>query len=333
MFGSETLDAVVGLVFLFLLLSLVCSSIREAFETVLHHRARGLEIGIREIFGDPGGTRLAAEFYKHPLIYALFRGSYRPGAKHLPPYIPQRTFALAVMDLFRPATSHELTGAAGSTALPESELQPNAAPNVLIELRSAIALAENSTIKGALLPLIDAAGNDAVRVRQNIEDWYDSAMDRVSGWYKRRTQIILACIGLAMAVLMNVDSLAIARYLHTYQTARSALVSRLSSGAQIPNPSTTDLTDPVGWLERQGGIPLGWRFSPEDGQTQQDFAQDWRRPPSTAVGWFLKSIGILFTVFAITLGAPFWFDVLNKFMIVRATVKPQEKSPEEPSKA
>jgi hypothetical protein len=34
----------------------------------------------------------------------------------------------------------------------------------------------------------------------------------------------------------------------------------------------------------------------------------------------------------ISLGAPFWFDMLNKFIVVRSTVKPKEKSPEDPSK-
>jgi hypothetical protein len=38
------------------------------------------------------------------------------------------------------------------------------------------------------------------------------------------------------------------------------------------------------------------------------------------------------TAFAITLGAPFWFDVLNKIMVVRSTVKPAEKSGDEASK-
>ncbi len=41
--------------------------------------------------------------------------------------------------------------------------------------------------------------------------------------------------------------------------------------------------------------------------------------------------GYLITALAIMLGAPFWFDVLNKFMVVRATVKPKEKSPDEAS--
>jgi hypothetical protein len=45
---------------------------------------------------------------------------------------------------------------------------------------------------------------------------------------------------------------------------------------------------------------------------------------ATILGWLL-------TAFAATMGAPFWFDVLNKVMVIRSTVKPHEKSPEEAS--
>ena len=41
--------------------------------------------------------------------------------------------------------------------------------------------------------------------------------------------------------------------------------------------------------------------------------------------------GWLMTAFAVMLGAPFWFDMLNKFMVIRSTVKPREKSREEGS--
>ena len=312
MFGSETLDAAIGLIFLFLLLSLVSSSIREAFETVLHDRARDLEKGIREILQDPEGGAIVKEFYDHPLVSALFQGKYSPGGKNLPSYIPSRTFALAVMDLMQPATA--------------------ARPTALAQLRDAVSLAQNPAMQRALLPLIDAAGNDLGRARQNIEDWYNAAMDRVSGWYKRRTQIIIAAIGITMAILMNIDALAIGRYLETNQTARAALISRLSASSQISGPPTPELIDPLGWLERQGGIPLGWRFHREGDESQEDFNRDWRKSPATVGGWILKCAGILFTAFAVTLGAPFWFDVLNKFMVVRSTVKPQEKSPPETSK-
>jgi hypothetical protein len=38
--------------------------------------------------------------------------------------------------------------------------------------------------------------------------------------------------------------------------------------------------------------------------------------------------GCLLTVFAGTLGAPFWFDVLKRVMTIRAAVKPDDTRPE-----
>ena len=43
-------------------------------------------------------------------------------------------------------------------------------------------------------------------------------------------------------------------------------------------------------------------------------------------------LGIIFTALAVSQGAPFWFDLLNKFIVIRSTIKPHEKSPEQPSK-
>jgi hypothetical protein len=131
---------------------------------------------------------------------------------------------------------------------------------------------------------------------------------------------------------MNVDAIAITRYLNTSQTTRNLVVSRAGALKALPDTSS-DLVDPLGWLQRQGGIPVGWRVSPEPGQTVDDFKRDWRRPPVGFAAWLIKVSGILFTGFAVSLGAPFWFDVLNRFMVIRSTVKPEEKSPEEKSKA
>ena len=49
-------------------------------------------------------------------------------------------------------------------------------------------------------------------------------------------------------------------------------------------------------------------------------------------GLGLAIVGWLLTAIAMTLGAPFWFDLLNQFMVVRSTIKPREKSEVEKSK-
>ncbi len=326
MFGSETIDTAIGLVFLFLLLSLVCSSIQEALETVLKYRARDLHRGIAEMLRDKGGSGLVAQFYEHPLINGLFRGDYdSQNLKNLPSYIPARTFSLALVDLLKPAHV--------STEVATGGLQANTAVSPMFQLRSAVSSSPHDSVKRALLPLIDSAGGDVEQARRNIEDWYDGAMDRVSGWYKRRTQMIIAAVGFALAVLLNVDTIGVARYLNTNQTARSVIVAHAQFAKSPGAPSTQELTDPLGWLERQGGIPVGWVMVPEKGEMPDDFRHDWRRLPDTSTSWLMKMAGILLTTFSVTLGAPFWFDVLNRFMVVRSTVKPQEKSKEEGSKA
>ncbi len=101
------------------------------------------------------------------------------------------------------------------------------------------------------------------------------------------------------------------------------------------------------------GLPIGWVGA--EGAEKSDFGNpdtyaedersrrrrrydtgtrnpDLRRVPDTPNGWVLKALGLLITGLAISQGAPFWFDLLNKFIVIRSTVKPKEKSQEQPSK-
>ena len=106
------------------------------------------------------------------------------------------------------------------------------------------------------------------------------------------------------------------------------------------------------------GLPIGWVTEPKAPQksdfgnpdTNADDAKkfaaalaryekesvaypsDPRRLPDHPFGWVLKIIGIFITGLAVSQGAPFWFDLLNKFIVIRSTVKPKEKSQEQPSK-
>jgi len=76
------------------------------------------------------------------------------------------------------------------------------------------------------------------------------------------------------------------------------------------------------------GLPIGWTYGDPKNPTNDPRAFRGVDPGN----WFLRILGWFITALALSLGAPFWFDLLNKFMVVRATVKPKEKSPDEPSK-
>ena len=80
------------------------------------------------------------------------------------------------------------------------------------------------------------------------------------------------------------------------------------------------------------GLPIGWV------QGGNDIRREWPGNNWTSDGGWLSQIGWhwmgwLITALALSLGAPFWFDLLNKFIVVRSTVKPKEKSQDEPSKS
>lgn len=324
MFGSAALDTALGLVLVYLLLSLMCSAITETLEAWLKHRSIDLDRGVRQLLADPNGVGLARQLYQHPLIASLFRGHYDPASvRNLPSYIPSRHFALALMDLVLPSQPSTLSGAAGAMA------GTGGAPPSVAPLREAVARIEGAdAVRRALLTLIDAAGNDVAQVRTNIEQWFDAAMDRVSGYYKRRSQKILVSIGVLIAVLMNVSSITIAKALWTDQTLRDSLTKiaqdYLDTSDHPPAAESPQQRFDRKVKELQSfGLPIGWTWDQGDP----------RAITETDPGlWFERLFGWLLTGCAVSLGAPFWFDMLNKFTVVRSTVKPHEKSPEEQSK-
>jgi hypothetical protein len=100
MLGSNVLDIAIGLVFVFLLLSLVCSAANEFLELIVKKRAKNLEKGIAELIGDPDKTKAFLKaVYDHGLVNSLYLGKYSPGSKDLPSYIPAQNFALAILNV------------------------------------------------------------------------------------------------------------------------------------------------------------------------------------------------------------------------------------------
>jgi hypothetical protein len=105
MLGSSIVDVAIGLIFVYLLLSLICSAANETIERFSKKRAKDLERGLTEMLGNGG---LVKSLYEHPLISSLFPDPYKAGAANLPSYIPARNFALALMDIACPRPVHKV---------------------------------------------------------------------------------------------------------------------------------------------------------------------------------------------------------------------------------
>lgn len=334
MFGMETLDVAIGLALVFFLFSIVTAAVREAIEGILKERSAHLERGIRALLDDKKGIRFAKYLYEHPLVFSLYRGKYVPkdwrwrgGA--LPTYIPARNFAVAVLDLvmYGPVAQHS----ENAQPNPHVAQRSGSAPTVA-QLREAALRIDVPMVQRALLAAIDNARDDISVVQTNLESWFDTAMDSVSGSYKRWTQVYLFVIGAIATLALNVNAITIANYLSQNKTAREAIVLRAQAVAadtaykRLALDTTANASEIRARISdlKSLDVPLGW-----------DHAAP--RPASTASRseqlsyWTRTFFGLLLSAFAVTLGAPFWFDVLNKIVVVRSTVKPHEKSQEEAS--
>jgi hypothetical protein len=292
MFGSDILEVVVGLVFIFWLLSLICSTLNEGIVTVLAMRAKDLEKAIRSLLGGPDGDALASAFYNHGLIRVLKKGGRNPS------YIPPRTFGLVVRDL----------------------LAAGAAPAKTIhDVRALVAKVQAQGLRESLLVLMDEAGSEVEKFQGGLETWFNDMMDRVSGWYKRKVQIVILGLGLVLVGAFNVDTIAIARYLHADAAARAIIIAK--AGAVIEAP-------PAG----QGGAPSAKESAIETVRgLKEEFLSTpvplgWKGKVTAFWAWVFKIAGLLFTATAISLGAPFWFEFLEKVLKIRmaqAGVKPK----------
>jgi hypothetical protein len=192
--------------------------------------------------------------------------------------------------------------------------------------------------------------------RINLESWFNDAMDRLSGTYKRRAQAISFMIGLFIALILNVDSINVATSLWREPILRQAILAEAQNYTASAASQGVVAADPlvnIPALENQLQglkIPLGWTISPINTSGGQcsflpiKAGQVWGIPgmdnqglpickgiinlPTDLDGWLVKILGLLIAGLAAAQGAPFWFDILKKFINIRGTgANPAEQTP------
>jgi hypothetical protein len=170
----------------------------------------------------------------------------------------------------------------------------------MADLEAGIKNLPESNVKRALLAAIQNAGDDLQVAQKNIEAWFDDTMARVSGWYKRFTQKWTIVFALLFAIALNADTLHMARVLWMNPTLRAEVVEQSKT---LP-PNSVDKTA----AEKELAGFVGW--------------QD--RVPKDFAAWFQRVLGWLLTAVAVSLGAPFWFDTLNRVTNLRNSLKPPD---------
>jgi hypothetical protein len=139
----------------------------------------------------------------------------------------------------------------------------------IAKLRDSLRALPESQVRATLLSLMDEVGDDLSKVKQNVQVWFNDSMDRVSGWYKRNTQVILMVISISVTVTLNADTLELGRRLYR-DTALRKSVTAAASNYNLPTPSSEGSSnvgegenrqtpkDILNAMDQQLGMPLYW---------------------------------------------------------------------------
>lgn len=335
------LETAIGLGLVYLLASVLCSGVNEWLAQEFGRRGRFLREGLQNIIPD---RWLYLRVINHPLVASLYRD--RPGKPRTPSYIPSGNFAGAVLEMIRLKAAQ----------LKNKNLNDIGEPVTFNEIRAAVIDCRRAgvSIADGLLPLIDSAEGNLEKAYKNIEGWYESEMERVTGWYKRYSRRLLLLIGLIVAVLCNLDTIQITTTLARSSSLRRSLAdtaedvvrNRRFAGVelnvtdekvQVAQDQLSTFARGLGALEKEG-LPVGFScLSPaSQGPAQATLSDIWRacrRNLSADNGgnWLLKIVGWLITAFAISLGAPFWFDLLNRLVDLRGAGRKPDSERRQPS--
>jgi hypothetical protein len=351
MFGSPLLGMAIGLVLLFAITALLCSGITETVSNLLQMRAKYLLTGMRTLLDGPeqkepqqaslakkqsdqqlfqacrqqDGEAVAAvkavregTFVpgEHKLTEALFatpqletmlsrRVSLRPtgGPMRTPQYLSGRAFARALVDLLVPA-------------------EPDGNPPVELKIetirKTVEQLPRQLPVRRQLLLFLAAAEGKVEAFELSVEQWYDEQMAKIGSWYKRWSRVVLGIVGLVVAVALNLDTFQAAHTLYVDTPVQQAVVASADAGVLCQDKPDAAArrqcaTDELTTLQA-AGLPVGWPLS-------WPFAD---LPPG--LSWVLKVLGWGITAFAVSFGAPFWFEALSKLGSLRTAAKrPDDK--------
>lgn len=330
---TPILETAISLAFIYILFSLVVSWINEMVISIRGVRGKYLRQKLSEAFDDRFNQKNWAEMlYVHPTIDMLARRDAKP-----PSYIPSHLFANGLVEIIiSEAKTINFTQEEGSLSFkPIEEWTNTTAESTPIEkFNAGLSTLRDSDTKVLLLTILNNSKGDFEELKKNIAIWYEAYMDRITGWYKRSVRRYLFLIGLMVAIAANVNSIHLFNELYHNTQLRASTVKAVDSfieshpdglGYNEVEIGTIDdlaVNELMGRVEKIDSlyagidalsIPIGWtRTNNIEG--------------SNFLEWIFVPLGWLITAFALSFGAPFWFDVLKKFVNMRSTgLKPPKE--------
>lgn len=376
----ESLDTFVGLITVYLILSLVVTALGEAVTGLLNLKGKVFKRSIVILLGKEDADR----FFKHKSIACLSEPSRWPKwlrsteSSRLPSYVPDTLIAEVIVDLCVNGDDSK-----------KQFITPNSVDRAVRELSTDYARTIRELWQRSLC--------DVEQFKVLIADWFNLTGDRSVGWFRRKLGSWLFLIGLLAAIGLNADTLYMFRQLSSDQSLRESFVGlatelvKEAQEAEIPcEGADCELVERFVSSEEKDGNKI--KLTAEEEKTLAGFCEQSSEPfdrekchqklkdksdvqkrvcaalgvnegqgceldgllssalpevtPLLGFDLFLeelkqvsglreagflalKLLGWTLTAAAVSLGAPFWFDLLQKIVQVRSSLKPPATEPKD----
>jgi hypothetical protein len=405
MLGSAVIEVIIGLVFVYILLSLLVSQMNQLIANLLNIRAHTLRQRVEDLLYD---NTLQERLLAHPVVGIiqppviskevedrrqrttkvsnLAANTFSKALVNIlsDPYInvyaalttiedkEQQESLRAVLDQLKanvgnPTRANAVFGRLQSEIDKLEEKDRNTLLRTLgplqgsirdiqsgnsgyLQILSGVSQIENRAFQQAMETVLSGVQN-VKEAELAIEEWYDDKMAQTKNAYARRMELLSLLTGIILALMLNIDSLYLARTLWNDSALRDRLSvaantavinadeftvqqpSVAGPGGQSPEDAISAAVDSYQIAEAtfeqllELRLPIGWTFKLPDASTDEagvlvyDPRQDTRNlynilVPWSSRGWIInvitKFVGLVVTAFAVAQGAPFWFDVLRR---------------------
>lgn len=333
----ELVQTCIALATLYALLAIVASAAKEALEAWAQRRKKDFRAAVTDLLGPQG----AVAFLEHPHIQTLLSTvgpTHADKHRHWPSYVDAATFAQAALDVLRalPAATAAATGP------------------VRGDLAQLVQWAEKRSADS--LQVVQAA------YEERMQRLGGSFKRNAQVWLLGIGFVLAAALDadtLQVAHKLSTDATARAALVNLAGEVKGlesleAICKPTGGDAAAPTTPTTPAAPPTPAASAAASASsasasgAGGSGTPGDARSPQqviDLARCVQQRMPTVLGWtetkwnafkagpwdsgsawwglLWKLLGYVLTAFAVSLGAPFWFDLIAKVSNPRATSKPK----------
>lgn len=318
---NRTLEVALGLGGAYLFLSVIVLALVEGISGFLNRRGKNLQDALEAMLTKGVATELIA----HPLVQSLGKAGNN-GKLKVPSYLGPTMFSQAMTDLIAKGRDAKTDIGKGYETF--------------------LAAIPDDNHRKHVQKIVGDKVESVEELQQKLEAWFNNSMDRLSGAYKRNTQWFSRGFAVSLVLVLNVNTITMAKVLWNDPEARAAAVKEAEKALErCKTPTTKPGTQPqpqpqpaVIGAGAGSGSGADDPFTPENPTpppgsppvTQKEGecpdlvttlgseipfpvqGRFWDGAFASGTAFLTALFGLLLSIWAVSLGAPFWFDTLRK---------------------